>query len=55
MARKAQYQPVGGNGIDPTDAQEVHYAKEFKQADKAGGYRKQKVKEAKRENPDLKQ
>ncbi|GGC78314.1 hypothetical protein GCM10007216_06060 [Thalassobacillus devorans] len=54
MARKAQYQPVGGNGIDPSDAQEVHYAKEFKQADKAGGYRKPRVQEAKRENPELK-
>ncbi|WP_261134002.1 YfhE family protein [Bacillus sp. Marseille-Q3570] len=55
MGRKAQYQPIRGDGIQLSDAQEVHYAKDFKQADIAGGYRKPKVKEAKRENPDLKQ
>ncbi|UOQ93132.1 YfhE family protein [Halobacillus shinanisalinarum] len=49
MARKAQYQPVAGN--EPSDAQEVNYAKEFKQADIAGGYRRDKVKEVKNENP----
>ncbi|WP_079529598.1 YfhE family protein [Halobacillus hunanensis] len=51
MARKIQYQPVAGN--EPSDAQEVNYAKEFKQADIAGGYRKSKLKEAKSENPNL--
>lgn len=54
MARNAQYQPIRGNGIELSDAQEVSYAKEFKQADIAGGYRRPKVKEAKRENPKLK-
>ncbi|MFD2923999.1 YfhE family protein [Halobacillus naozhouensis] len=51
MARKAQYQPVAGN--EPSDAQEVNYAKEFKQADIAGGYRRAKVKAAKSDNPNL--
>jgi hypothetical protein len=55
MAYKTQYQPIRGEGVQMSDAQEVHYAKEFKQADIAGGYRKPKVKRAKRENPDLKQ
>ncbi|WP_173915316.1 YfhE family protein [Halobacillus sp. Marseille-Q1614] len=55
MTGKQQYQPIKGNGIELSDAQEVVYAKEFKQADIAGGYRKPKVKEAKKENPDLKQ
>ncbi|MFC4402021.1 YfhE family protein [Gracilibacillus xinjiangensis] len=54
MSKKTQYQPVGGNGHQPSDAQEVIYAKAFKQADIAGGYRKPKVTEAKRENPNLK-
>ncbi|WP_077065045.1 YfhE family protein [Gracilibacillus massiliensis] len=54
MSKRAQYQPIGGNGEEPSAAQEVIYAKEFKKADIAGGYRKPKVKEAKRENPDLK-
>ncbi len=53
MARNIQYQPVRGNGMELSDAQEVSYAKEFKHADMAGGYRKPKVKEAKRENPKL--
>ncbi|MBY7142330.1 YfhE family protein [Virgibacillus sp. NKC19-3] len=48
---KTQYQPTDNRVL--SDAQEVHYAKEFKQADMAGGYRKPKVREAKRENPDL--
>ncbi|MCP3028516.1 YfhE family protein [Halobacillus sp. A5] len=54
MSKNTQYQPVRGNGIDVSDAQEVRYSKEFKQADKAGGYRKPNVNEAKKENPDLK-
>lgn len=32
-----------------TDAQEVHYAREFKKADIAGNYRKPRVREAKQE------
>ncbi|WP_082233093.1 YfhE family protein [Halobacillus massiliensis] len=54
MAGKSQYQPIRGNGIELSDAQEVVYAKEFKQADIAGGYRKPKVEEAKQKNPNLK-
>ncbi|MBH0229707.1 YfhE family protein [Halobacillus yeomjeoni] len=54
MNNNTQYQPIGGKYEDVSDAQEVVYAKEFKKADIAGGYRKPKVKEAKRENPDLK-
>ncbi|MFD1066391.1 YfhE family protein [Oceanobacillus locisalsi] len=50
--RNTQYQPAQKKEI--SDAQEVHYAKEFKQADIAGGYRKPQVKEAKSENPNLK-
>ncbi|GAA0597443.1 hypothetical protein GCM10009001_12010 [Virgibacillus siamensis] len=46
--RKAQYQPTKNKQL--TDAQEVHYAKEFKHADIEGGYRKPRVKEAKGEN-----
>lgn len=53
MSKRAQYQPIGGNGDEPSAAQEVIYAKDFKKADIAGGYRKPRVKEAKRENPDL--
>lgn len=49
--RNTQYQPTKNRQL--SDAQEVHYSKEFKQADMAGGYRRPKVKEAKRENPDL--
>ncbi|WP_407271975.1 YfhE family protein [Radiobacillus sp. PE A8.2] len=45
MARKAQYQPTKRTGIQLSSAQEVHYNKEFKQADIAGGYRKQRMKE----------
>lgn len=51
MARNTQYQPVAKS---MKAAQEIHYVKEFKQADIAGGYRKPKVKQAKRENTDLK-
>ncbi|MGP4061824.1 YfhE family protein [Halobacillus litoralis] len=54
MSKNSQYQPIGGSGEEPSDAQEVNYAKEFKQADIAGGYRKPKVKDAKNENPNLK-
>ncbi|WP_174615714.1 YfhE family protein [Virgibacillus ihumii] len=46
--RKTQYQPTENKQL--TDAQEVHYAKEFKHADIAGGYRQPRVKEAKGEN-----
>jgi hypothetical protein len=49
--RNTQYQPTKNKQL--SDAQEVHYSKEFKQADMAGGYRVPRVKEAKRENPDL--
>lgn len=48
---KTQYQPTDNREL--SDAQEVHYAKEFKKADMAGGYRKPKVSQAKRDNPDL--
>ncbi|WP_099156501.1 YfhE family protein [Virgibacillus ndiopensis] len=49
--RNSQYQPT--KHIQLSDAQEVHYTKEFKRADIAGGYRKPQVKDAKRENPNL--
>ncbi|MEN1968400.1 YfhE family protein [Lentibacillus sp. N15] len=49
--RNIQYQPTKNKQL--SDAQEVHYAKEFKQADIAGGYRRPRVNEAKRENPKL--
>ncbi|WP_088051073.1 YfhE family protein [Virgibacillus dakarensis] len=49
--RNTQYQPTKNKQL--SDAQEVHYTKDFKQADIAGGYRKPRVKEAKRENPKL--
>ncbi|WP_404451168.1 YfhE family protein [Virgibacillus necropolis] len=45
---KAQYQPTKNKQL--SDAQEVLYTRDFKQADMAGGYRKSKVKEAKRDN-----
>ncbi|MFD1416739.1 YfhE family protein [Oceanobacillus jeddahense] len=51
--RNIQYQPAKKRDI--SDAKEVHYSKEFKQADIAGGYRKPRVNEAKSENPKLKQ
>ncbi|MFA1822846.1 YfhE family protein [Virgibacillus oceani] len=50
MAR-TQYQPTKNKQL--TDAQEVRYAKEFKLADIASGYRREWVKEAKNENPKL--
>ncbi len=43
--RKIQYQPTKDKQM--SDAQEVHYAKAFKQADIAGGYRKPRVRQAK--------
>ncbi|MFC4559929.1 YfhE family protein [Virgibacillus kekensis] len=49
--RRKQYQPAKDKQM--TDAQEVRYSKEFKQADMAGGFRRPRVKEAKRENPNL--
>ncbi|RKQ30390.1 YfhE family protein [Oceanobacillus halophilus] len=51
MRRNAQYQPTVNQQL--SDAQEVHYAREFKKADIAGGYRKSEVIEAKDENPNL--
>ncbi|WP_188456965.1 YfhE family protein [Virgibacillus oceani] len=46
--RNSQYQPT--KNLQLSDAQEVHYTREFKRADIAGGYRKPRVKEAKHEN-----
>lgn len=46
-----QYQPTKNKQL--SDAQEVHYSRDFKQADIAGGYRRQRVNQAKSENPDL--
>jgi len=45
---RIQYQPTKNEQL--SDAQEVLYMKEFKQADTAGGYRRRSVKEAKNEN-----
>lgn len=45
MARKQQYQPTKKAGMELSDAQEVNYNHEFKQADIAGGFRKQKLNE----------
>ncbi|WP_156645529.1 YfhE family protein [Lentibacillus sp. JNUCC-1] len=45
---KAQYQPTKNKQL--SDAQEVHYAREFKHADIAAGYRRERVKDAKSEN-----
>ena len=50
MAR-IQYQPAQNKQL--TDAQEVNYAKDFKRADIAAGYRRAWVREAKNENPKL--
>ncbi|GGM34206.1 hypothetical protein GCM10011351_20220 [Paraliobacillus quinghaiensis] len=49
MARKQQYQPTKKAGMELSSAQEVRYNNEFKQADIAGGYRKQKLNEMRRE------
>ncbi|MFU0789250.1 YfhE family protein [Cerasibacillus sp. JNUCC 74] len=43
------YQPTKNKQL--TAAQEVLYAKAFKQADIAGGFRKPRVKQANKENP----
>jgi hypothetical protein len=48
---KSQYQPAKDQEL--TDTQEVHYSRDFKHADIAAGYRRQWVKEAKKENPKL--
>ena len=50
--RNTQYQPTKNKQL--SDAQEVHYMKDFKKADIAGGFRKPRVNEAKRENANLK-
>lgn len=49
--RDTQYQPIPKREL--SDAQEVHYAKDFKKADIAGNFRKSRVAEAKHENPKL--
>lgn len=51
--KNIQYQPTKNKQL--SDAQEVHYSKEFKQADIAGGFRRPRVNVAKQENPHLKQ
>ncbi|GGJ90730.1 hypothetical protein GCM10007063_11660 [Lentibacillus kapialis] len=51
--RKTQYQPTKGRQF--SDAQEVHYTKAFKRADIAGGFRGPNVRDAKRDNPELKE
>lgn len=43
MARKQQYQPTKKVGVELSSAQEVHYNSDFKQADIAGGFRKEKL------------
>ncbi|KGX91880.1 YfhE family protein [Pontibacillus marinus] len=53
MYKRSQYQPVGGEKFETSAAKEVIYAKEFKNADIAGGYRKPKLQEAKNSNPQL--
>jgi hypothetical protein len=53
MTKKTQYQPTQENGHTVTSAQEVVFSKDFKTADIAGGYRKEKVRKAKKENPNL--
>lgn len=45
--KNSQYQPT--KNLQLTDAQEVHYAKDFKKADIAGSYRSPRVQEAKKE------
>ncbi|WP_084268764.1 YfhE family protein [Oceanobacillus damuensis] len=42
MDKSQQYQPAENKQL--SDAQEVHYSKEFKQADIAGGFRKPRKK-----------
>lgn len=53
MARNAQYQPTREKGHTVSSAQEVHYTNDFKQADIAGGVRRERVKKAKNDNPNL--
>lgn len=53
MARNAQYQPTREKGHTVSSAQEVHYTSEFKQADIAGGVRRERVQKVKRENSNL--
>lgn len=48
MARKQQYQPTKKTGVELSDAQEVSYNRAFKQADIAGGFRKEKLDEIRR-------
>lgn len=43
--KNTQYQPTKDKQL--SDAQEVHYTREFKRADIAGGFRKPRVKKAK--------
>ncbi|MBM7571102.1 YfhE family protein [Aquibacillus albus] len=43
MVKRTQYQPTKQPGVDLSAAQQVRYNKEFKQADIAGGYRKQQI------------
>ncbi len=50
MARKQQYQPTKKTGVELSDAQEVRYNQAFKQADIAGGFRQEKLKEIRREH-----
>ncbi|MDL4840128.1 YfhE family protein [Aquibacillus rhizosphaerae] len=50
MARKTQYQPTKKVGAELSDAQEVHYNKDFKKADIAAGYRKQRLNRMNEEN-----
>lgn len=45
---RSQYQPTNNKQL--TAAQEVHYTSAFKQADIAGGYRRRRVEQAKKEN-----
>lgn len=48
--KRSQYQPHNENGHTLTDTQEVLYTKDFKAADIAAGYRRQKVRQVKRES-----
>lgn len=44
----SQYHPT--RNLQLSDAQEVHYSKDFKQADIAGGYRQEFKKQKRQEN-----
>ncbi|GAA5417488.1 hypothetical protein Pryu01_02562 [Paraliobacillus ryukyuensis] len=50
MARKQQYQPTKKARMQLSSAQEVNYNHEFKQADIAGGFRQQKLREIRQED-----